>query len=145
MNSETGKVLIAKGDIIAYTSWKININFNDGLLAVPKDYINTWESGHKCKQDGCFRDGEVTCHVPDLHGEGGRIYDYTQIKVIEHLCQDHAYLFGYCILCGDFWGGIEPFDFNNPSQLCENCLDQLKDEIGENDDINGEEYDNNLH
>ena len=94
--------------------------FND-LVAVPKDYINHWTSGHKCEHDGCFKDGSVECHVTAVQ----------DIQLIEHLCQDHAYEAGYCSLCGGFWGGIESFDFNNPSHLCENCLDQLKTEPGE--------------
>ena len=141
MNLKNGRVLIAKSDILLYTGWKSNLNFDDGLVAVPKDYINTWESGHKCEHNGCFENGEVACHVPELHGENGRIYDDTNIRVVEHLCSNHAYEAGYCTLCGDFWGGIESFDFNNPSHLCENCKEQIEDEIGEDDDINGENYD----
>lgn len=98
------------------------------IRAVPKDYINVWKSGHKCEHEGCFKDGSVVCHVPAEH----------DVELIEHLCQDHAYEAGYCSLCGIFWGGIESFDFNNPSHLCEYCLEQLKDEIGEDDDVNGE-------
>jgi len=104
-------------------------------VAVPKDYINFWKSGHKCEREGCFEDGVVVCHVPDypplLSKEP---YDYTGIKIIEHLCQDHAYEAGYCTICGDFWGGIESFDFNNPSKLCENCQEQIIDENCEEDE-----------
>ena len=100
-------------------------------VAVPKDYINSWKSGHKCEHDGCFKDGSVECHVPAEQ----------DIELIEHLCQGHAYEAGYCSLCGSFWGGIESFDFDNPSHLCEHCLEQVKDEIGEDDDVNGENED----
>lgn len=108
-------------------------DFFKDLVAVPKDYINHWASGQKCEKKECFKDGCVECHVP----EQGDYIDMLELK--EHFCPEHAYENGYCSLCGDFWGGIESFDFNNPSQLCENCLEQLKDEIGEDDDINGED------
>jgi len=102
------------------------------VRAVPKEYINFWKSGHKCEQEGCFKDGSVECRIPDT---GYPVLPET-LNHIEHLCPDHAYENGYCSLCGDFWGGIESFDFNNPSHLCEHCLEQVKDEIGDDDDLN---------
>lgn len=80
---------------------------------------------HKCQHKGCTKDSDVVCIVPEQ--------DNTGIQVIEHLCEEHAYESGYCVLCGEFWGGIETFDIDNPSHLCENCLEQIKDETGEND------------
>lgn len=131
MNLETGKCTESEGS----TFHKFIEDFNyrvDGhlIVAVPKDYINSWDSGHKCEHEGCFKDGSVECHVPAEQ----------DIELIEHLCQDHAYEVGYCTLCGSFWGGIESFDFNNPQMLCENCLDQLKTELGEYEAEEAEYY-----
>lgn len=112
-----------------------NIPNDKRFLRVPKDYINHWASGHKCEQEGCFDDGSVECRT---HDSGYPVLP-EMLNTIEHFCPEHAYENGYCSLCGDFWGGIESFDFNNPSHLCEHCLEQVKDEIGEDDDINGED------
>lgn len=108
---------------------------------VPKDYINFWPCGHKCEHEGCLASGSVVCRVPDnpeLAASGKPIYDSMGIEVIENLCPDHAYEAGYCACCGDFWGGIESFDFDNPSMLCENCRDACDLENGEMDENWGE-------
>lgn len=42
----------------------------------------------------------------------------------EWLCGTHAAEAGYCSACGDFWGGIESFEFRHP-RLCDNCHDEL--------------------
>lgn len=73
-----------------------------------------------CEHNGCNKNADVQCCVPEL--------DNTGINVIEYLCEEHAYESGYCTLCGSFWGGIESFDFNNPSHICENCQEQIQDE-----------------
>ncbi len=104
--------------------------------AVPKEYINTWKSGHKCDQDRCFKDGCVECHVPETSPDA----DNLQMMLppsnsIEHFCCDHAFKNGYCICCGEFWGGIEDFDFGNG--FCTNCKSacDLEDGEPEEDDI----------
>lgn len=104
-------------------NYRYRMSFESNI-AVPKDYINFWKSGHKCEHEGCFKDGSVECHVPAEQ----------DIELIEHLCPDCAYGYGYCSLCGSFWGGIESFDFNNPSHLCEHCQEQIKDENCEEDE-----------
>lgn len=101
---------------------------------VPKDYINIWKSGHKCEREGCFKDGLVVCRVPEYESVYHRDPDMKEAIMIEHLCPDHAYDAGYCTLCGEFWGGIESFDFENPSHLCEHCIQQVRDEQGDYDD-----------
>lgn len=107
-------------------------------IDIPKESINSWDSGYKCEHEGCLEDGSVECHIPNHLDYGDKGIDVIKVIAemdkVEHLCQDHAYEAGYCTLCGEFWGGVESFDFNNPQQLCENCLEQLKDEIGENDE-----------
>lgn len=88
----------------------------------------------KCEEKDCNKTENLTeC----------RIYgDETVIEkdIIYHFCTDHAYKNGFCYICGDFFGGIESFEFNNPSQLCENCLDDLKCELGEYDDEDCYDY-----
>jgi hypothetical protein len=102
---------------------------------VPKDYINFWPCGHKCEHEGCLANGSVVCHVPDIPDATGKtVYDGAGIEIIEHLCADHAYESGYCICCGDFWSGIECFDFDNPSHLCDNCKEQIDSEQCDYDD-----------
>ncbi len=38
-----------------------------------------------------------------------------------HFCAAHCYQNGFCFGCGNFWGGVEDFEFNNPAHLCSNC------------------------
>lgn len=96
-------------------------NLDERFQRVPKDYINHWASGHKCEQEGCFDDGSVECRVPD----SGYPVPPETLNTIEHFCPEHAYENSYCSLCGEFWGGIESFDFDNPSHLCEHCIQQV--------------------
>ncbi len=85
------------------------IRFNEfHLVAVPKDYINFWKSGHKCEKEGCFKDGSVKCRVPESSPEK-----------IENLCFNHAFKSGYCIVCGEFCGDDKDFIAGNG--LCDNC------------------------
>jgi hypothetical protein len=43
-------------------------------------------------------------------------------------------------MCGMFWAGIEYFDFRlNGTDLCQNCYDQMRDALGE-DDYDDDEY-----
>lgn len=88
---------------------------------------------HKCEHEGCFEDGSVECHVPE-----------QDIELIERLCPDHAYESGYCSICGSFWGGIESFDFDNPSHLCEHCQEQIKAENCEEDEEDSLWYDHQM-
>lgn len=95
-------------------------NLDGRFFRVPKDYINHWASGHKCERDGCMDDGCVDCRLPnDAHLNP----DANIGEVIEHFCPDHAFKNGYCICCGEFWGGVEDFDFGNG--LCDNCKDAI--------------------
>lgn len=100
---------------------------------VPKDYINFWPCGHKCEHEGCLSSGEVVCHIPCIP-------DATGVEATEHLCYDHAYEFGYCVCCGDFCGGIECYEINNPSHLCENCKDQIDSEQCDSEDDDESAY-----
>jgi hypothetical protein len=48
-------------------------------------------------------------------------------------CSEHAFAHGFCKGCGDFWGGVESFEFIN-NGWCDNC----RAEFDEPDD--DEEY-----
>lgn len=58
-----------------------------------------------CGERGCIRPAN-TCYLPD--GEE------------EFYCYDHMRDMGYCPGCGQFWAGIESFDFSRTG-YCENC------------------------
>lgn len=54
-----------------------------------------------------------------------RLFDYDKKEEIEFwYCEEHAFKNGFCICCGEFWGGIEDFDFGNG--LCERCLEDVE-------------------
>ena len=91
-----------------------------------------------CEEYGCLMEGIVECYLPPITMEDGHLS--KDQPPTEHFCQYHAYKNGFCSLCGDFWGGIESFEFDNPQRLCENCLDQLKTELGEYDDDEEDMY-----
>lgn len=110
-------------------SYLENLPNDHRFLQVPKDYINHWASGHKCDKPGCMDDGSVKCHIPDL-----MLSPNNADNRFEHFCPEHAYDAGYCSLCGEFWGGIESFEFDNPLFLCENCYEQIENEFYEEDE-----------
>jgi hypothetical protein len=81
---------------------------------------------HICEDDGCLREA-MECVLYDPEDDREVSYWY---------CTEHAQEHGFCWYCGHFWGGCEAFDFE-PSGLCPNCKDEVKNDLGEYD----EEYD----
>lgn len=76
----------------------------------------------KCNEPGCQADG-IEC----------RFYDYDeQQEIIEHYCGEHCRKNGYCWYCGQFWAGVESFDFD-PAGLCSNCRPCAEADLGEHD------------
>lgn len=74
-----------------------------------------------CTTPGCWRGGkydhEVTqCFYPD---------NYNWDEPDEILCYDHIAHSGFCMGCGQFWGGIESFDIWHPG-WCDNCWDEIR-------------------
>jgi len=63
-----------------------------------------------CDHKECLRE-DVELYI--LHPEDNNIELF-------HYCPDHAQENGFCWLCGEFWGGVEEFEFD-PSGLCPNC------------------------
>lgn len=72
----------------------------------------------KCQH--CGAGHAVACYLPEPYGRD-RMPD-------EMLCGECAGRAGYCRSCGEFWGGIESFDFHHPG-LCDHCHDQMRDDF----------------
>lgn len=79
----------------------------------------------KCQHEGCQNDGRA-CFLDAWDDEPNGQY-----------CGEHAHLYGFCRICGLFWGGIESFEFLHPG-LCDNCHDQIEADYGEPE---GDEWD----
>lgn len=79
----------------------------------------------KCQTEGCEETEIVHCWVHDLELDMWHHCTY---------CTEHCHENGFCYCCGSFWGGIESFDFMNPSKLCEHCLDQIESDLGDCDE-----------
>lgn len=70
----------------------------------------------QCQAEGCNKPGKMF-EVPDEYWHE----DESDYPVdFERFCEKHAFEAGYCWICGQFWGGVESFDFGK-SGLCENC------------------------
>lgn len=70
-----------------------------------------------CMHDECEEKGTL-CYLWDSE-EGRYVYEYY--------CAEHAHDYGYCYMCGGFWGGCEDFDFA-PSKMCSDCRAEYLDE-----------------
>lgn len=90
-----------------------------------------------CLEPGCNNVG-TPCRLPrylDLETD-----ELVDDEVDYYYCYDHAHENGFCWCCGDFWGGIESFEFVNRAGLCDNC----ETEIDYDDDYE-DEYENDYH
>lgn len=76
--------------------------------------------GPLCCEWGCNRVG-FPCYLPD-----------DLDTPAEYRCWKHLEHSGFCFGCGQFWAGIESFDFRR-SQLCDNCASQVDDWDDEDD------------
>lgn len=72
----------------------------------------------KCEQPGCEEQG-ILCSLND--DENTEFY----------YCASHCYQNGFCYGCGNHFGGMESFDFNNPSHLCPDCRTDSESEEDE--------------
>lgn len=77
-----------------------------------------------CQWPGCFKAHTIDCYFPDNNGD----------TPDELLCAHHAPKAGFCWGCGNFWAGVESFDFNT-NNLCDNCKDDpdLTGDYGDDD------------
>lgn len=99
-----------------------------------KEFSSLPPSPSRCQK--CGKNG-----VPDLEIVECELYTYTSEieKVdIEYLCFEHAVEAGYCGGCGQFWAGATSFDFSEIPGFCENCVDQIKDNMSGDDDYDPE-------
>lgn len=71
-----------------------------------------------CGHDGCWQ-------------RGNPCYLEMDAPPSEYGCHEHAHIMGYCRWCGQFWGGIESFDFGNG--LCDHCRDAAREDAGYED------------
>lgn len=73
----------------------------------------------KCQHDGCEREGD-DCYLPDYDRD-------TEADIPDgYYCSEHAADYGFCPVCGEFWGGISSFEMNG---VCDYCHDELENEI----------------
>jgi len=82
-----------------------------------------------CQEQGCGKQGYLCI---------ARSYNEEVDDTVEFFCREHAHENGYCWCCGEFYGGIESFDFA-PRGLCENCEHILRDEVDDPDDWSDED------
>lgn len=91
------------------------LNIAAGLLIVTSAAYSLKLAWHptRCQHPGCKAPG-MECTI----SWDGETFYY---------CPDHAGQYGFCYLCGDFWGGIESFEFIHPD-ICDNCWDQIRED-----------------
>lgn len=83
----------------------------------------------KCQRANCAEQlNLIPCFYPD--NETGEP-DY-------YYCNSHCYLHGFCCCCGQFWSGVESFEFavalGGIEGVCENCEIELRVNAGEFDE-----------
>lgn len=83
-----------------------------------KFFVNRIRPGFFCEEPGCWeRDGIMSCRLVVFSNTSQQYEDE-----FDFYCGEHASKNGYCWGCGEFWAGVEAFDFND-NQLCPNCKD----------------------
>lgn len=92
--------------------------------------LSNRKPGH-CQERNCSMPGNP-CFLPDLDGSG------QDTDVSYWYCSTHARKNGFYPGCGQFWAGVESFDFS-PTGYCENCRTCFED-----DDYEDDEYDYDL-
>lgn len=80
---------------------------------------------HRCGHKGCWRKGDE-CFLEQHESPD------------EYACWDHAHDMGYCFMCGQFWGGVESFDFGGG--LCEHCKHEMNADSDESEDCYDDGY-----
>jgi hypothetical protein len=87
----------------------------------------------QCEHEGCTNQGDACWGY--MH----------ELEPMGYYCDEHKYEEGFCVCCNTFNAGIESFDFGEHHHgmkgYCESCADQMKSELGEDDDYWDEEFD----
>lgn len=81
---------------------------------------------HRCSKPGCWAKG-MACFYPNG----------ADALPDEWVCAEHCHDAGYCRCCGNFWAGVDSFDFSR-NGLCENCNAMLGDDSVEFDIEDGD-------
>lgn len=68
----------------------------------------------RCDEPGCELEGRA-CFLP-THDQPAGEDEHPDA----YYCAEHAFANGFCRGCGDFWGGVESFEFANGG-YCDNC------------------------
>jgi hypothetical protein len=76
--------------------------------------------GHRCEEEGCESFDAIPCFLMGEDDPNG------------YFCSEHAHAQGFCYICGQFWGGIESFDFG--PGYCEHCRSEVEADAGDYDD-----------
>lgn len=82
---------------------------------------------HQCQHKGCIKTNVIPCYLPSYQGP----VDYLHADT--WLCPEHCQEEGFCCGCGQFWAGIESFDWS-ATGLCDNCKEEdsaVSDEIAD--------------
>ncbi len=74
---------------------------------------------HRCQCEGCSSTDTVACTLDDETGDP------------DYFCIEHAPFMGHCYICGQFWGGIESFDFG--PGYCEHCRGDIRSDEDDGD------------
>jgi hypothetical protein len=72
------------------------------------------------------------CEEPGCDEEGCPCYLEPWGKIHSFYCVEHSQIHGFCVGCGQFWGGIESFDFG--PGWCDNCALEFEDDYNYEDD-----------
>jgi hypothetical protein len=83
-----------------------------------------------CQRCGAIKNGTVNCYLPEPARFQGTEYHWVERTPDERLCCDCAPMLGYCRSCGEFWGGVESFEFLHPG-LCDHCYDEIRQDMYE--------------
>jgi hypothetical protein len=88
-----------------------------------------------CAHPGCLNLNEslTACYyLPDGRPEA-QLYAGSY-------CYQHAREHGFCFGCGEFWGGVESFEFaelnGNFDTYCDNCSEESRSELSLLDEDN---------
>jgi len=71
---------------------------------------------HQCEHEGCTSLHTEEWQYPEYEDDDG-----NKITQTAWFCTEHAADDGFCIHCGNFWAGVESFDFSPIKGVCENC------------------------